>query len=133
MRGLTAAALAAVLVGLTGCGGESKFAIVSGRVTMNDQPLAGVSVDFQPVSSTKDAAGPGSTGKTDSDGRYTLYSQLDPAQAGAIVGKHQVRIWAPEGAQDRNADAGKPKGKKAYPPKIPGRYHVNSELTFDVP
>src|SRR4051812_10461126 len=115
MRGLTCVALAAALVGLTGCGGGSRFAVVSGRVTLNDQPLVGVSVDFQPVSTTKDEAGPGSTGKTDADGRYTLASQLDPAQAGAVVGKHQVRVWAPEGAQDQDADAGKSKGRKGGP------------------
>ncbi len=134
MRAVAFVAFVLALVGLTGCGNGPKFAAVSGRVTLNNQPLEGVSVDFQPVSGSKDReAGPGSTGITDRDGRYTLYSQLDKSQAGAVVGKHQVRIWAPEGTQDADADAPKPKGKKGAGPKIPGRYHVNSELTFDVP
>ena len=132
MRALLTVALVAALVGLTGCGGGPKFAAVSGRVTLNDQPLEGVAVDFQPTSNSKEPPGPGSTGKTDKDGRYTLRSQLDASQAGAVVGKHQVRIWAPEGSQDRDAD-GRVKGKKTDRPLIPGRYHVNSELTFDVP
>jgi hypothetical protein len=131
MRVSLSAALAAALVALTGCGGGPKFAAVSGRVTLNDQPLEGVTVDFQPMSSSKESAGPGSTGITDKDGRFTLRSQLDKAQAGAVVGKHQVRVWAPEGAQDRDADG--PKGKKGNRPLIPGRYHVSTELTFDVP
>jgi hypothetical protein len=133
MRTLTAAALVTALVGLTGCSGGPKFAPVSGRVTLNDQPLEGFAVDFQPIASTKDPPGPGSTARTDKDGRYTLYSQLDKTQAGAVVGKHQVRVWAPEGSQDRDADSGKGKGKKGDRPFIPGRYHVNSELTYDVP
>ena len=131
MRALTTAALVVALVGLTGCGGGPKFAAVSGRVTLNDRPLEGFAVDFQPIAASKDATpGPGSTGKTDKDGRYTLRSQLDQSQAGAVVGKHQVRIWAPEGSQDRDAEAQPKKGDR---PLIPGRYHVNSELTFDVP
>jgi hypothetical protein len=136
MRTLTALALVAALVGLTGCGGGPQFAAVSGRVTLNDQPLEGFTVDFQPMAKSKDAdAGPGSTGKTDKDGRFTLRSQLDSSRAGAVVGKHQVRVWAPEGSQDRDAEStqGKGKGKKSDRPFIPGRYHVNSELTFDVP
>lgn len=134
MRVFTSAALVAALVGLTGCGGGPKYAAVSGRVTLNNQPLEGVRVDFQPIATTKEPVGPGSTGITDEDGRYTLSSQLDTSQAGAVVGKHQVRIWAPEGSQDRDAEGGaKWKAKKGDRPLIPGRYHVNSELTFDVP
>ena len=134
MRVLTVIALAASLVGLTGCGGGPKFAAVSGRVTLNDRPLEGFQVDFQPMSSTKEGVGPGSSGITDKDGRFTLHSQLDKSQAGAVVGKHQVRIWAPEGSQDRDADAVTTgKGKNAGRPLIPGRYHVESELTFEVP
>lgn len=133
MRAILCTALAAALVGLTGCGGGPKFAAVSGRVTLNDQPLDGFTVDFQPISTGKDAPGPGSTATTDKDGRYTLRSQLDKSQAGAVVGKHQVRVWAPEGSQDRDADGADKKGKKSDRPLIPGRYHVNSELTFDVP
>jgi hypothetical protein len=133
MRALFAALLALALAPLAGCGGGGpQFVAVSGRVTLNDQPVEGCSVDFQPLSAGKDAGAPGSTGKTDKDGRFTLYSQLDKSRAGAVVGKHQVRVWAPEGAQDADADSPRAKGKKTGP-KIPGRYHVNSELTFEVP
>lgn len=132
MRVTLCAALAAALAALSGCGGGPKYAPVSGRVTLNNQPLAGVSVDFQPIAASKDRdPGPGSTGKTDKDGRYTLVSQLDAAQAGAIVGKHQVRIWAAEGANDADAESGGAR-KKRPGPSIPGRYHVESKLTFDV-
>src|SRR5438552_2001233 len=115
MRALVTVALLAALVGLTGCGSGAKFAAVSGRVTLNNQPLEGFAVDFQPISASKDAApGPGSTGKTDKDGRYTLRSQLDQSQAGAVVGKHQVRIWAPEGSQDRDAEGKAKKGDRPF-------------------
>lgn len=131
MRGVLAVGLLGGLGALAGCGGGGPaFVAVSGRVTLNDQPVEGCSVDFQPLSQSKDAGAPGSTGKTDKNGRFVLHSQLDPSRAGAVVGKHQVRVWAPEGAQD--ADADNPKAKRKGP-KIPGRYHVNSELTFEVP
>ena len=68
--------LAGLLAALAGCADAGpKYAPVSGRVTLNGEPLAGVSVDFQPVAAGKDAdPGPGSTGKTDKDGRFTLRS-----------------------------------------------------------
>lgn len=133
MRTLPLLGFAVALAALTGCGGGPKYAPVSGRVTLNDQPLAGFTVDFQPMASGKEPPGPGSTAITDADGRYTLRSQLDKGQAGAVVGKHQVRVWAPEGSQDRDAEGTPKKGKKSDRPFIPGRYHVNSELTFEVP
>jgi hypothetical protein len=116
-----------------GCSSEYQFAPVSGRVTLNGQPLAGVTVDFQPMGTTRNQEpGPGSTAITDQDGRFVLHSQLDPSRKGAIVGQHQVRIWPPEGsrAPDQDAEGIPPKGAKRL--LIPGRYHVNTELTFTV-
>jgi hypothetical protein len=132
VRTLTITGLLAVLAGCAD--GGPRYADVSGRVTLNGEPLAGVSVDFQPVAAGKDAdPGPGSTGKTDRDGRYTLRSQLDAGRSGAVVGKHQVRVWAPEAADGADAASGRPKAKKPATPPIPGRYHVESKLTFEVP
>jgi hypothetical protein len=125
--------LAAALVGLTGCGGGPQFAPVSGRVTMNDQPLAEVQVDFQPMTAgSNKEPGPGSTAVTDADGRFVLHNQLNKSQAGAVVGKHQVRIWPSEaGGGGADADPANPKKKKKA--AIPGRYHTETTLTFDVP
>lgn len=128
MRALTTAVLAAGVVAAAGCGGGPKYAPVSGRVTLNNQPIAGVQVDFQPIAVGKSDPGPGSSAKTDADGRFTLKSQIDPSQAGAVVGPHQVRVWPAEGVIGKDADAGKANKKGA----IPGRYHVESTLKFDV-
>jgi hypothetical protein len=125
---------ALALSGIVGCSNGHKFAPVSGRVTLNGQPLAGVTVDFQPLGSSQNSEpGPGSTAVTDADGRFVLHSQLEKSRQGAVVGKHQVRIWPAEGSQapDQDAEAVQPKGAKRK--LIPGRYHVNSELTFTVP
>lgn len=123
---------------LGGCGGGSyTFAPVSGRVTLNGQPLADAYVEFQPAAPSRDAdPGPGSIGKTDQDGRYALHSQLDEGQRGAVVGKHKVRVsmgTEEPGAEDRDADPTGPRRKKSNAPFIPGKYNVQTELTFDVP
>ena len=49
-----------------------------------------------------------------------------------MVGPHQVRFWPAEGGADRDADSGR-KMNKMKKDAIPGRYHVNTELKFDVP
>ena len=134
MRAFSIVGFVTALLMLTGCGGGPQFASVSGRVTLNDQPLANVQVDFQPIASGRDQApGPGSTAITDAEGRFVLHCQLDTSQAGAIVGKHQVRIWMGErNDADADADSANPR-KKATRPIVPGRYNVESTLTFDVP
>lgn len=78
---------------LVGCGGESyKIAPVSGRITINGKPLAKASVTFSPVAVGGNLEpGPSSSGKTDADGRYTL-TLIGKDGAGAVVGKHKVRI-----------------------------------------
>jgi hypothetical protein len=58
---------------------------VTGIVTRGGQPLAGVTVLFQPV-----AGGRASAGVTDSTGRYTLrYTEVAD---GAMVGDHVVTL-----------------------------------------
>src|SRR5581483_10021007 len=66
--------LAAFTVLSAGCGGgEFPVAKVSGRVTLNGQPVDKVSVMFQPIAAEgKLNSGMGSYGITDTDGRYTL-------------------------------------------------------------
>lgn len=77
---------------LIGCGGPYKTASVSGRVTADGKPLPNVAVVFQPVATADNKEpGPGSSGVTDSDGRYTL-TIVGKSSRGAVVGKHKVRI-----------------------------------------
>jgi hypothetical protein len=113
----------------TGCGGGPyPVAAVSGRVTLNGQPLAGAGVVFQPVAASGSQPGPGSTGVTDKDGRYTL-RLTGKESKGAVVGKHTVRItMMPESdsAEDRPKSAKRPK-------PLPQRYNLKTTLEFDVP
>ena len=103
------------------------MAPVAGRVTFNGKPLAGASVEFQPIGVDP---GPGSIAKTDKDGRFVLM-QIPPFREGAVLGKHRVRIYVyTEHTQD--ADSGGRK-KIATVPLIPPRYNTSSELTVEVP
>ena len=124
--------LAALLPFVAGCGG-TKFAPVSGRVTMGGKPLAGVVVSFQPIAESRNVdPGPGSTAITDADGRFTLISQLDK-RTGAVVGKHRVRISPAGEGPAGDADAADPKTKKPAGPTIPAAYNSKSDLEFTVP
>src|SRR5690348_3214851 len=87
MRARLLLGLGAVLA--LGCG--PRFAPVSGKVTLNGQPLAHASISFQPIAPEGVTdPGPGSAGTTDEKGDYTL--QATTGQKGALVGKHRVRI-----------------------------------------
>jgi hypothetical protein len=98
-----------------GCGGGGpSLGEVSGKVTLDGQPLAGALVEFQP------AEGRGSIGVTDAQGSYRL-SHTEDLQ-GAVVGTHTVRITMADEDEDP-----KPRGGP-----IPARYNRLSELTAEV-
>ena len=94
---------------LAGCGGPD-VAPVSGKITLNGQPLAGAHVTFQPVSPGPNVRPEvaGSVGRTDAAGQYSL-RLVDPDRAGALVGEHRVTIsTAAAGETDGEA----PKGER---------------------
>jgi hypothetical protein len=113
-----------------GCG-SSRFAPVSGKVTLNGTPLAHATVIFQPLGEPGSLhAGEGSTGKTNDQGEFTLKSST--GMAGALIGKHQVSISALDpkvGAHDTRP----PRGGWPKADKVPARYNTKSELTWDIP
>jgi hypothetical protein len=119
--------LAVLAVGAVGCGGPYQTAPVSGRVTLNGQPLARASVTFQPVvSAGNNNPGPGSGGFTDSDGRYTL-KLIGQETRGAVVGLHKVRIsLLPPDAADTDD---RPKKYKQLPAKYSGK---DTKLEYEV-
>lgn len=119
--------IAAGLLVLAGCGGEHKFAPVSGRVTLNEKPLADAWVMFQPIGAKDRDPGPGSVGKTDKEGRYTL--RMDASRSGAVVGKHRVMISTRGDKAEGDADA----GGTRYPDKVPIRFNFETILKCDVP
>jgi hypothetical protein len=113
--------VSALVVSAGGCNREPyRLAPVSGQVTLNGKPVAAVEVTFTPVAGegTMDP-GPGSFGKTDAGGRYTL--KLDGTEKpGAVLGKHIVRFSA----------HGKPNEPSV---KIPSKYWSDPKHEFEVP
>jgi hypothetical protein len=102
-----------LLAMLAGCGRSGpELAPVSGRVTLNGQPLAAADVIFQP-----DAMKSPSYGRTASDGRYMLAYKR--GVLGALVGPHTVRI-----AEVTEITGG--------PQRVPPRYNTESELRVEV-
>jgi hypothetical protein len=108
----------------------SRFAPVSGRVTLNGKPLANATISFQPIASegTKNPA-PGSTGKTNENGEFTLVGAK--GETGAWVGKHRVVITLL--GEEVGTDERPPRGGWPLKEKVPARYNNDSQETFDVP
>lgn len=107
-----------LLTGLCGCGGSEgpQLGQVSGKITMEKRPLEGAQVMFYPEE------GRFSMGHTNSSGEYTL--QYTPDRAGAIVGKHVVRITT--ATQSGEGDV------KPTEEMVPSQYNVSSQLTAEV-
>src|SRR6478752_6942901 len=81
---------ALLLADFVGCGRKSNVVPVSGRVTLDGQPLANVAINFGPLTGGLDGAY-AEYGKTDSEGRYTL-KLVDGRQDGATIGKNRVTL-----------------------------------------
>ena len=122
--------LAALSLG-SGCS-SGGVAPVSGRVTLDGQPLAGAHVSFQPQEGGGDSgsgAGSGSYGVTAADGTYVLrLAQGD--RPGAVVGKHRVEINMRNESDDDSDRHGQPPRLAKV---IPARYNLRTELSCDVP
>lgn len=116
---------------LTGCGGAGfDLAPVSGKVTLNGEPLPDAMVTFMPIGGSGSVAGPPSWGKTDAQGMYTL--QTRDGEAGAVVGRHLITITT----ESEGGDGGEGDdvyGSGATAEKVPARYNTDSEEEFDVP
>src|SRR5262245_49156908 len=119
--------IAGVALFAAGCGGQ-KIVPVSGRVTLDGKPLVNATVVFQPISDEKNP-GPGSSGKTDKDGRFTL-ELTTGKESGALVGLHKVSITAYEGDGEVPSSGSDIVFRKAL---LPDEYNAKSKLTFDVP
>ena len=113
---------------LTGCG--PNLAPVSGRVTLNNKPLVNATVIFEPASDMKNP-GPGSQGKTNENGEYSL-KPFAGAGSGALVGEHVVRITSYEG-DDGTVPSSDP-NKTVFRKILVGeKYNTKSTLKFTVP
>lgn len=69
---------------LTSCSDAPDIAKVTGRVTRNGQPVAGLTLNFMPEN------GRPSWALTDADGRYELH--YNKGYEGALIGKHHVVV-----------------------------------------
>ncbi len=120
------------IVMVLGCNkGSQQFAPVSGKVTLNGQPLANATVSFQPIAKQGIEAGPGSTAKTNDKGEFTL--KVSTGKLGAVVGKHRVIISSLE-AKPEEDDSRPRRGGPELDDKVPSRYGPGGkdELTFEV-
>ena len=117
-----------LLLALVGCGGgEYPLANVSGVVTLDDNPLAGARVRFQPIHSGDSInAGPGSFGRTNEEGRFQL--ETIRGDNGAVVGDHKVAITTRQ--EEETANGGVRVVRKE---EVPDIYNSNTTLTFTVP
>src|SRR5438132_12905643 len=88
MRMVVGIVTAAVLAGLSGCGGGGpKLVNVTGTVTLNGKPLSGADIVFTPDQSTKDAfVGSDVTGP---EGNFKVMSN---GRAGVAPGKYKVIV-----------------------------------------
>jgi len=144
------------LITLGGCGTEGfVMAPVSGRVTVDGEPVMGLRISFEPVGGeSRPVPGPESIAITDSDGRYSL-ATTDKGWRGAVVGACRVRIWTIPAAQeaalfddrDPNYDpiaeikaikaqmraSTKKKAPKRPTGLLPQRFNDKTELSFNVP
>lgn len=118
------------LIVIAGCGGESyEIAPASGSVTMDGEPLANVTLNFQPVNvGDTPNPGPGSYAKTDDKGQFTL-ATINDNTSGAVVGKHTVTVTTPDTTdpESENADINE------FVDPIPARYNAESQLTEEIP
>jgi hypothetical protein len=110
---------------MVGCGGGPKLpplAPASGVVTLDGAPLAGASLQFQPVAG-KGAAGPTGVAFTDDKGHFEVTTAT---VKGAVVGSHRIAVTARKPPKNE---------KDTLPPSlIPERYNnaATSKLTAEV-
>ncbi|WP_437229479.1 carboxypeptidase-like regulatory domain-containing protein [Planctomicrobium sp. SH661] len=98
---------AILFLGLAGCQKETiPLGEVSGRVTLDGQPVPNAFITFTP-----DLAGRPSTSRSNADGEYEL--RYNATRKGALLGSHQVRASTGDLTPD----------DKVIPEIIPARYH----------
>jgi hypothetical protein len=115
-----------------GCGKSYPLAPVSGRVTMDGEPLAKAEVRFFP---TDDKDLPFSTGTTDENGNYELYMVTETTTSrGAIIGTHRVTISVDQ-RKGKIMPVHRPGMPRMSKPgeTIPSKYNKDSKMAFIVP
>lgn len=117
---------------LVGCSGRDaldysgiELLDVTGRVTLNGEPLAGAVITFE------DDQKRTSIGQTDDHGRYRL--RFDHARFGCRPGRQIVRITTAKSLDEGDdPDGVTDAGPSANQERLPARYNTQSELTANV-
>jgi hypothetical protein len=117
--------------GLAGCAGATDDLprkAISGRVTLDGQPLARGSIAFDPADQGQQH--PVSVGAAIEGGSFAI-----PAATGPTPGKYRVAILAPDAAAEAalpESPGAPPKRSQAKVGAIPDRYNARSTLSADV-
>jgi hypothetical protein len=116
-----------ILVLALGCGSGTKYVPVSGKVTLNGQPLADTIVSFEPIGSDESINNPAlaSAGKTNANGEYTL--RTAKGANGAWVGKHRVKFAVVGPDTDE-----RPSLRSRQRLTLPGKYTDASKEEYEV-
>jgi hypothetical protein len=117
--------VACALLAVSGCSdplGGVELGQVSGKVTLDGQPLAEAVVNFTPT----DGKTKGSTGTTDASGNYTL--RYITGYDGAAVGTHTVEIRKVEIIPITGGEEPEYEERQV----VPAAYNSKTELTAEV-
>lgn len=106
---------------IIGCGGGDgpELGTVEGKVTLDDNPLAGATVTFSPVD-----GGRQSFATTNDEGYY--YLKHTPSRDGALIGKHKVSITTATSKTDADGN------DIEVPETLPAKYNAETELEKSV-
>ena len=133
MKSTSSLLLLALTVGCTGDGCD--VAPVSGLVTVNGQPIEGVTVKMFPMAAEghKNVAGTMASGTTDAQGRYSLTLAGKGRRPGATVGTNRVVLSTL--VAERNPDDPAGPYRIVVPEKMPEKITSlrHTTLRFEVP
>jgi hypothetical protein len=117
---LTAAVAVALTLGLAGCSDDlrQKTYPVTGKVTLDGQPLGGATVVFHPVDKTNFKWKELPQGTTGPDGTFSVFTYTKPDD-GAPAGQYKVAVEVAPPPQD---DEGGDQVKRTKGPRLPARY-----------
>src|SRR5437588_677717 len=130
MQGYVRGSLLLVLVLPLGCGKNYQLAPVSGRVTLDNRPLAHAEVRFSPTGGPNL---PYSVDVTDDQGHYELHLGIDGETPGAVIGEHRVTISLDQRKNKMLLKAAGEMPKRVAGEQLPSKYNRDSKLTCTVP
>ncbi len=101
---------------LVGCGGDDRFATVSGTLTVDSKPVKGLEIIFEP----QFEGGSPSIGFSDDSGHYKAMFTAD--REAVMIGKHVVRISGVQYGEGTTTELA----------KIPPEYGPKSTQTVEI-